>query len=273
MKKVYIKVISFIFMLTEFICLRETINLILRSSKYWLIVVKMYASSFLNPKKAKLFRCAYFFCRNIDDILDRDRDCHIDRIDYVQEILSHMNGEKKSKLPIVKLYDYVVNKLEVIDLNDKPHEDFRNIIEVMLFDYQRSKNSNLLYEKELEEYYKKTFIPVLNLALMISGSKYRGKDILDMSYLQGHLYSIRDLEDDLSSGIINLPKEIISERKVTSDFHKTNFVKQWKKKEIRLVKKKLISFKKWIGINGDKGLKKVCKPLITGIERYCSKFE
>jgi len=80
-----------------------------------------------------------------------------------------------------------------------------------MFDYHRAKERRLLSSEELETYYHHAFFPPVNLLLMGLGSKFRAEDVPELSYGQGRVYSVRDLETDWKRGVINIPKEVLDQ--------------------------------------------------------------
>ncbi len=252
----------------ELLCLKEATNLILRDKKYWLRVAHLYLSSLKNFERAKIGRTSYFFCRDVDDVLDNDKKFKGNRLEYALEILAHVKGESTSNLPIVKLFDFSIKGLEkIMLLDDNPRKDFADEIEIMIYDYKRSQERRLLSQAEIEEYYLKTFIPVLNIALIGAGSKYRGKDVANLAYLMGQVHSIRDLKKDLSEGTINIPREIIKNLEL-KNLHNSKEVKMWIENENQTIQKRYEEFKYWLNINGDKGAKWVCYPSLHRIKTY-----
>lgn len=257
------------------ICLQEAAHLVRRGPKYWIVVSHMYLNGLTNPMRAKIFRAAYFFCRHIDDVLDGDRKISSDPEEYVNSILKGMN-EKINTPKIVNLYHFVIDHIKTNGTSN-PQKDFRNIINVMLYDYKRSKDKQILTKKELDNYFSKTFTPVLNISLQIGNSKLRGKDLLDMAYAMGHLYSIRDMKIDLSRRIINIPKEelilseltgLISYDKVCKNTH----LSKWMNLEVDKYHKILFTLKEKLKNKNDKNSIKICAPLIRSMESYCRKY-
>lgn len=259
----------------ETICLQEAAYLIRRSPKYWVVVGHMYLSGLRNPLQSKVFRAAYFFCRHIDDVLDGDKEISGDPRDYVHTILEGMNGGTQTP-KIVDLYEFVIGQMG----NNGTHQlqsDFKRVIEVMLFDYERSKERRVLTKQELDDYFVRTFVPVLNISLQIGESELRGNDLLEIVLTMGHIYSIRDLSIDLPRGVINIPQEklelsgrgcYVSYDTVLNDSNLLG----WMDGEIRKYHKILAAGRDRLEEAGDKGSRRICFPLIGAMERYCKRY-
>lgn len=263
-------------MSVEKICLCEAGHLVLRSPKYWQLVFKVYVSSLTRSLPAKVFRAAYFFCRNIDDVLDGDRQISSDPEDYVQSILSGMENENGNEMPqILELYRFAVGHLvNMARTDENPEKYFRRVIkDAMLFDYERARQRRVLTREELEKYYNDTFTPVMDLALIIAGSSLRSADLPESVETQGHIYTIRDLEQDLVQGIINIPAEELAKSgmDLRRPFGKHEVIANphlagWVKSEVGIHHAKL---EKWKQRLADKGAEKVCRPLILQMDIFC----
>ncbi len=255
-------------------CLKESGKLITKSPKYWLLVFKLYASSIRKPLQAKIFRAAYLFCRHIDDVLDGDRKINHDPELYVQEILNAMNREENGP-EIIELYRFAVKHLMNMAKNGEDPKAlfFRVIKGGMQFDHQRSRQKRVLTRDELEKYYQDTFAPVMDLALMISGSDQRSSDLPESITTQGHIYTIRDLEQDLRSGIINIPLEELEKSEIDRNqafgrraAERDPHLSDWIRKEVTVQQGDL---KQWEKRLKDNGAREVCLPLIWQMKMFC----
>ncbi len=258
----------------ETTCLKEAAHLAKRDMKYWIVVGHLYLSGLFKPKQAKTVRSAYFFCRHIDDVLDGDRTISEDPEDYAYAILDSIErGGNKPK--IMELYNYAIKNIEPRN-GDKPKEDFKEVINVMIFDYCRSKFGAVFSSEELDDYFNKTFEHVLNLSFMISGSNLRGKDIPEIVSSMGHIYSIRDMETDISRKIINIPSEELQMAGINGDIsyekiRNNRYLLDWIDNEILLGLDSLDVCRQKLD-NADKASRKVCLPLVGAMERYCKKY-
>jgi len=259
----------------ETICLQEAIHLVRRDPKYWIVVIHMYLAGLRNPVQSRVVRAAYFFCRHTDDVLDGDRKISEDPEYYVYSILKGMyKGNRTPK--IVSLYHFVIDRIGSNGV-DNPQQDFRDVIGVMLFDYERSKDRRVLTKKELDAYFSRTFVPVLNIGLQIGNSRLRGSDLSEMVLTMGHIYSIRDMKKDLPRGVINIPLEelelsdlsdSLSYDSVCNDSH----LLEWMNSEVREYSGVLNDCRDRLKKEGDQNSRRICSPLIGAMERYCEKY-
>lgn len=239
----------------------------------------MYLISIKGFELGRLARALFFFFRNIDDVLDGDRKEVKNPTSYVlncrKQILS---GKYKESPKIISLAKFAIEKLQKKSKKgDNPKKDFLDEIDVILFDHQRAKKKKILTRKELNEYYKKTFIPVINLILIALNSKLRAKDILELTFCQGIVYTIRDLEVDWSRGVINLPKEILKKAKLTTTSNiqelKSNpVIKNWFRNEISRCQKDLIILEKKLAKNNESLTTTFCKGLMSPLFKLSKKY-
>ncbi len=256
----------------ELLCLQEARHLVNRSSKYWIAVGPLYASTVITPMTAQVARAAYFFCRHIDDILDGDRIIPYPR-EYVSSIQKGMEGDSGPR--IVDLYKFVMNRVDGVE------NDFRELIDMMLFDYDRSLEKRILTGQELRDYYRRLFFPVFDIGFRVVGSSLRGNDVSDMVEVLGRLYSIRDMEEDLSKGVINIPKEEIKQSGVYdlsyTIVRSNSHLLRWMNVEVYKQSQELSRQKSVLRtIGNDNGIWKsgiwVCLLLIGAMERYSKRY-
>lgn len=262
-------------MSVDALCRQEAVELVSRSPKYWAMVLSFYMKGLKGALPAKVFRAAYFFCRHIDDVLDGDRtDFDGAPVEYVEAILTAME-EDEGGPSIVELYRFSVKHLvDMAKDDEEPKQHFERVIrDAMLFDHERGKERWILSREELEQYYRDTFEPVMDLALMIAGSELRAANMPESVRTQGHLYSIRDIDDDLSKGIINIPKEELEQSGLDlnepftgDDVRNDPHLRSWILKEIQVYEKEL---KTWAQKLTDEPSRQVSSLLIKQMQMSC----
>lgn len=207
-------------MRTEFIVAKEAATLLHRDfNKYKRGVVGMYLLSGLDWQAAQVFRKGYFFMRNIDDVLDRDRPIKSDPLSYVQDLRKQVEtGNYQSRDGVSILAKDAIQGLERYKrLEDNPRLDFLRAIDGVVFDYERSQKRKVLPAAELKQYFFDAFDPVVNLSLMALSPTLRTKDMPLMSYAQGITYAARDLATDWTRGTLNIPAEVLQKAGLTSE--------------------------------------------------------
>lgn len=188
-----------------------------RDRKYRVVTVPMAIFSRLRPSKGPYLESAYYFARHVDDILDGDRtleDKSASAGEYVERILAAMEGGPDDDSPaVMTLYEHALSFTEA----DSPQreimvDNFRSLVEVMYFDYERQVAYGrgepvLMDQLQLEQYYRQTFEPALIITAQITGTLFSSEHMVRFGTALGRMYSINDLREDLSRGLINIPKE------------------------------------------------------------------
>ncbi len=258
----------------------EALRLLRRDPvKYARGVGGMYLLSVKGLELGRVARACFFFFRNIDDALDEDRKDIKNPLSHVLNCRKQIaSGKFKDQPKIVNLARFAIERLQKKSKKaDNPKQDFLDEIDVILFDFQRAKKRKVLKKKELKKYYQNTFFPVINLMLIGLNSKLRSKDIPQLSFCQGIIYTIRDLKTDWQRGIINIPKEILKKAKLTakSNIDKIKdspIIKNWFKKEMINCQKDLEILEKKLTKNNESLTTKFCMGLTSPLFKLGRKY-
>lgn len=208
-----------------------------------------------------LSRVTYTFFRYIDDLLDGDLEVEGNPLAVVYRIKSDIHHNRPQQHPIAKIANHSLKSLNKLAHNDEnPNELFTQAIDAMVYDYTRRENRTALTASELDSYYYNTFSHALNIMLIGFRSNLRvtrDNTLSNLAYCQGHIYSIRDLEDDWEAGIINIPIEILKQANLSS--HSTYkaiiespIIQRWMKNETATYKKKVIALQNELKNSGEK---------------------
>ena len=187
-------------------------------------------------------------------------------------------GEFTSTPPIVDLAQYALVGLnEKAQKGDDPRQDFLNTIDAITFDYERSRNRQSLSLERLEMYYQRAFFPVVNLMLVGLGSKLRAIDIPALSFCQGRVYTVRDLEEDWQRGIINIPTEVLSEGELSPNspfqtVRNNNVVNTWFSSELLRSKPELLILQGRLKVSSERLTYLMCNGLIQPMLKLIGQF-
>ncbi|MFH0937389.1 MAG: hypothetical protein V1808_03780 [Candidatus Daviesbacteria bacterium] len=263
----------------EFVAAKEAVILLKRDfTKYKRGVAGMYLLSIYGWEMAKVFRSGYYFFRHLDDVLDGDRNVSCDPLAYVQDLRVQVEtGTFKQGLDISVLAKHFIDHLEKVE---KPGDDLRfdclRGIDALIFDYERSRERRVLTAEQIEDYYFRAFDPVVNISLMALSPTLRSHDIPVMSYGEGRVYAARDLKDDWTRGILNIPREVLQRAALTgsSSFEEVRDsveVRKWFYSELSATKPELIGLQKRLKYEG--GVTNfifggLIKPMLEFVDRY-----
>lgn len=261
----------------------ETERLLERDGKYRVVTVPMRTFAVLRPQKGPYLESAYFFARQVDDMLDGDYQPQdgFDQEAYIEAVVDGMdNGMTASTPSIVGLYEHAISFTKEDSLQREEMAcNFRRLVSVMRFDFERHKSflhgqPVLLSAEQLSEYYQETFEPALLITSQITGCDFEPEQIQVFGRTLGRMYSINDLEEDLARGLFNMPQEYIclpmsdGPAKLLDDTQ----IRQWAMTELEDGEKALRALKLEISRNADLKTKILFRLLAEGPLRYRSRL-
>lgn len=260
--------------------LLEALRLLGRNPvKYARGVSGMYLLSIKGLELSQIARACFFFFRNQDDALDGDRQDIKDPLAHVLTCSKQIASAKFTGEPkIINLAKFAIDRLQRKGKKgDDPRQNFLDEIDVILFDYHRSRIRKILTEKELKKYYQQTFFPVIDLMLIGLNSKLRAKDIAEFSFCQGRVYTIRDLDQDWKKGIINIPKEILTKAKLNPDssvgeIKNSTVVKDYFRQQLLLCRRKLSTLEKKLARADESLTTRMCMGLINPLYKLNKRY-
>ncbi len=233
------------------------------------LVLGLYALSCKERELGKVARSSYFFMRHMDDLLDGDMKTGVNPLPYALEVRRQIETDDFPGTPSIStLADYSIRTLNSRSREgDNPRKDFLTEIDSIIFDHERSKERRVLAEVELDEYYWRTFSPVVNILLIGLKSQLRAKDIPALSISQGRLYTIRDLGTDWQRGIINIPQEVLNTAGLNRNssieqLRQNQLLQDWFRKQAAISKEELIPLQKQIKETGEGLTLAICNHLI-----------
>lgn len=196
---------------TEILVAKEAVDLVKRRPGYAKMVAGLYLLSLFGPERSRVMRASYMPIRFVDDLLDGDAQGVTDPLAYVQDLNHRIATDSLTNSRIERQLSYSLDVLESkAKSNDDPRGDFVRAIDAIIFDRERASERKVLSAKEIEQYYRNAFDPVINITLLAIDSNLRSGDIPVLSYGQGRVYSARDFEVDWKRGIINVPGDVVS---------------------------------------------------------------
>ena len=187
----------------------EALHISLRHPRYLLITIILWGLGITQPINSRKWRWSFVLLQFIDDLLDGHRKSIQPPLEIVKNLKLQIQFRQYSK-------DFWGQTLQILmsDFNHDPNcwdakYEFLNVIDNMILDYHRRIEKKLLPEAKLKNHHRETFIPSVNLLLMSMGAKSRINPIPEFVDLLSWCSVVRDLEDDQSRGLNNIPKEFI----------------------------------------------------------------
>ncbi|TSC87614.1 MAG: hypothetical protein G01um101416_429 [Microgenomates group bacterium Gr01-1014_16] len=230
------------------------------------MVVGLYALSLFGLEHSRVLRASYLPIRFVDDLLDGDAHGVPDPLAYAQELSQRIEHDNLTNSRIDRQLRYALEVLEPRALpTDNPRGDFIKAIQAIIFDYERASVKRLLSAKEIEQYFRDSFDPVINITLLAISSKLRSHNLPVLSYGQGRVYSARDFETDWKRGIINVPEDIISS---AGFFPDSPLIRTWFSQNLAKTKPDLIADQSVIRQSGERQTQIVCNALISPLLKF-----
>ncbi|GAB5526258.1 MAG: hypothetical protein Roseis2KO_41300 [Roseivirga sp.] len=235
---------------------------------YWLGASGLYPSA----------KPTYFFCRYVDDLADGDRKLprgYKNFESFVQRMKTLVEtGNTGDLTNIERVLADAVNKLCRKSANHTViKQELSDFLDSMLIDYNRRIHTTVLTQSELDRLYDRSFSAVLQLTFIGTGTELDRAHITRLGLIQGKLYGLQDLHEDLVSGIINLPQELISAtgmslKQITAapaSLEQNEAFQQWRSDELTICYDYLQALQ---SLDADKKVKKIISILTDPLAVY-----
>ncbi|MCE7990933.1 MAG: squalene/phytoene synthase family protein [Roseivirga sp.] len=220
----------------------------------------------------------YFFCRYVDDLADGDRqlpDCYADFSDFTVRMKQLVEQPETKDLRDIELVlADAIKKLTRKSANTQVvKKELVAFLDSMLIDYDRRIHSSILSQQELDQLYDSSFSSVLQLTFIGTGTVLPREYITQLGLIQGKLYALQDLHEDLTAGIINLPGELITDiglslellTKAPHCLQKHEAFDQWRSAELMLCYEYLQTLQ---SLEVDRKVRKIISILTDPLEVY-----
>jgi phytoene/squalene synthetase len=172
---------------------------------YWLGASGLYPAA----------KPTYFFCRYVDDLADGDHNIP-QNYQHFEQFIHQMkesvqNTEKEPVKNIELVLADAIRKLK--KKSGEPaliRKELNHFLDSMLIDYNRRLKQTVLTQSEIDKLYNNSFSSVLQLTFLGTGTQLAREYIRLLGLIQGKLYALQDMREDLRAGIINIPAVVIN---------------------------------------------------------------
>jgi membrane-associated phospholipid phosphatase len=188
----------------EALCLRELAFFTRRHPRYLLTGLAIWGYSLRRWTETRLLRAGFCLTQHIDDVLDGDRPVSGDPVAYARGLL---RGEPGPVSPLGPLAAFVLGDLD----RRGGRESLEQLVDVLIEDRRRMDARRPLPAAELAAHHRRTFQLSLDLTLIAAGSALRAGDAPDLVEALAWCSPVRDLEEDLAKGLINIPAEVLAQ--------------------------------------------------------------
>ena len=174
----------------ELWCLAQCARFSLRHRRYLVIFAAIWGPSIFNWRALRVVRVAFCTAQWIDDLLDGDRPSKREPLEVVDEFMSRDS--------------WLLGELRKLGAEEK----FIALVGEMRRDRERVLARARWSAGEIDEHVRRTFELSVELMLIVTGARARASDVPALIDALAWCSTFRDLDEDLNSGLINIPREI-----------------------------------------------------------------
>ncbi|MCC6245035.1 MAG: phosphatase PAP2 family protein [Gemmatimonadaceae bacterium] len=193
----------------EWLCLENVWLFVRRHRRYATITLALAAASLPHWRRNRLLRTGFCALQAIDDLLDGDRVSDGAPLEIVQSLRAQIVARSYAADSLARLVAASVSDLEAAG-GLRAVDDAVQLIDVMIRDYRRRVSSELLDGATLRAHHRETFTLSLNLMLLAGRCELRADDVPELIDALGWCSTVRDLDEDLAKGLVNIPKEVVA---------------------------------------------------------------
>lgn len=265
----------------ERICLAQFRMFVRRHRRYLVIALFLYAHSLFRWRKTRVMRVGFCLLQAVDDLLDGDRECPTDPRLVARDIARQLESGEFDTDPLSALAEALAEDLRPLKTEeDDPLAEVVALIHHMAVDRERVERALIFDAEELRQHHRKTFVHSLNLLLIASGARTRAADVPELVEAFGWCSTVRDLQDDLEHGLVNVPAGIVAAARQegaslqdVSGFLGAGAVRRWFESELRRADKLLAAHaQRCVAIDDPPG-RRILRIFDRSIGAYVRKFD
>jgi membrane-associated phospholipid phosphatase len=264
----------------ELLCLREFARFSRRHLRYAAIAFAIYRAGIGRFRERRILRTGFCLLQSVDDLLDGDRPSEREPLQVVEKLVAEIESRQFSDSTLSRLAAAFVSDAKGTCTGKQDAvADAVALIRHMRLDRQRILQGTVLTGQQLREHHRRTFHLSVNLMLVAAGSPVRAADVPALIDAFGWCSTMRDLDEDLANGLVNIPREVI-ERARTAGVTELSFaalsssasVRGWMKAELARARKQLDSADVQLdalgNVEGTKTLRLFARSIRRSVRRY-----
>jgi phytoene/squalene synthetase len=191
----------------EWLCFVESLRFARRHWRYLGIFLVIYGRSLLRWQKMRAARVGYAFLQLFDDYMDGDRAWEGSLDALAERTQAEWNaGAFAGDIALSQLGAAFWKELEP---SPEGRTDVYALLQAMHFDSQRRLQRLLLDAQVLHAHLHRTFYHSVDILLVVSGFHTRAREVPGLVKALAWCSVVRDFEDDVSTGIINVPQKVV----------------------------------------------------------------
>ena len=195
----------------EYVCLSQFAMFVRRHRRYLVIAVFLYGHSLFRWRKTRVLRVGFCLLQAIDDLLDGDRPSRRDPQVIADDIALQLQSGRFGTDHLAVMARSLKEELEALRTgSDDPLGEVTALIRHMSVDRERVERALIFDADQLRHHHRTTFMHSLNLLLIAAGATTRASDVPELVEAFGWCSTVRDLEDDLNNGLVNVPADVVA---------------------------------------------------------------
>lgn len=196
----------------EWLCFKQHVYFSIRNRRYLTIAVIQYLYSFFKWNQARNLRYTFCTLQLIDDILDEDRKCEIEPLDYLDNLKIAIKNNQYNSSDLEQMTKFFIQRTEQFGpMKDEAINAFFELIDIMMADRRRVLAKKIYSKEELQHHHHTTFKYSLDIVLIALESPLRSSSMPEILDIFAWCSTVRDLKEDLDKSLINIPLEITSQ--------------------------------------------------------------
>ncbi len=193
----------------EFLCLLDMARFTRRHRRYGLIALLILVASVPRWRRTRVLRTGFTFLQHVDDLLDGDRPSAKEPLEVVAEVRAAIASQRFGGGDL----HHLARAFEA-DLREAGGEPAvakaLALIACMERDRHRVREQLLLSRDELRDHLRETFSLSIDLLMIAARADLRADDVPELLEAFGWCSTVRDLEEDLEAGLVNVPAEVVA---------------------------------------------------------------
>ncbi|HET9474915.1 MAG TPA: phosphatase PAP2 family protein [Steroidobacteraceae bacterium] len=191
----------------ELLCLRNYARFIGRNRRYLVISLAVLAAGIPHWRRQRLVRTGFAFLQAVDDILDGDRASEREPLEVADELIVALESGSFAADELGRLG--AAFRADVLQRGGPAAlATAVALLERMCLDRERVLSARVSSATELADLHRATFRGSLDLMLIAADSPLRAVDVPELVEALGWCSTVRDLDDDLAHGLINIPVDV-----------------------------------------------------------------
>ncbi len=193
----------------EWLCLRTFARCARRHRRYALIGAALCVASLPRWRERRVLRTGFAFLQWIDDLLDGDLACDGEPLQHVGRVDDALRRGAFGEGGLDRLAEAFAADLRGVG-GDAAMADALDLIDAMKEDRRRVLTRRLSHAADLRTHLRRTFTLSIDLMLVAGRSTVRAVDVPELIEAFGWCSVMRDLDEDLTKGLVNVPQEVLA---------------------------------------------------------------